>query len=66
MNKRIPHLMLGLALIAAPLAACNDNAEDHAAEAQDEAEEGDRSEAREETREMNEDLEQGDTTELRN
>jgi cellobiose-specific phosphotransferase system component IIA len=66
MNRRLPRFLLGLSLLALPLAACNDNAEDHAREAQDEAAEGDRSEAREEAEEAREDLEQGDTTELRN
>ncbi|HEY0036774.1 MAG TPA: hypothetical protein VGB66_08815 [Longimicrobium sp.] len=64
MNKRVAYLMLGLGLFVSPLAACNDNAEDHAGEAREEAESGDESQAREETDEMNQDLEQGDTTEL--
>ena len=66
MNKRIAYLMLGMGLLVAPLAACNDNAEDHAKEARQEAASGDTAQAREETQKMNNDLKQGDTTELRN
>ena len=66
MNKRLGYLLLALGVMVAPLAACNDNAEDHAEEAREEAASGDESQAREETREMNQDLQQGDTTELRN
>ena len=65
MNKRLGYL-LALGIMVAPLAACNDNAEDHEEEAREEAASGDESQAKEETREMNDDLEQGDTTELRN
>jgi hypothetical protein len=66
MTKRLAFLMLALAFAVVPVAACNDNAEDHSEEAGEEAASGDTEEAREETREMNEDLEQGDTTELAN
>lgn len=66
MNRRIARVMLVLACAIVPAAACNDNAEDHAEEAREEAQSGDAEEAREEAGETERDLEQGDTTELRN
>ena len=66
MTKRLAFLMLALAFAVAPVAACNDNAEDHSEEAGEEAASGDTEEAREETQEMNDDLEPGATTELAN
>ncbi len=66
MKRRIARVMLVLACAIVPAAACSDNAEDHGEEAQEEAQSGDAEEAREEAGEAERDLEEGDTTELRN
>ncbi|HEV2736492.1 MAG TPA: hypothetical protein VGV85_16720 [Longimicrobiaceae bacterium] len=61
MSKRLLALLAALA-ISTTAVACDDNAEDHAAEATEETREGDTENAAESREDAREDLAQGDTT----
>jgi cellobiose-specific phosphotransferase system component IIA len=58
--------LLTAAVLVVGVAACDDNAQDHEAEAIEEMQEGDVENAAESMEDAQEDLEQGDTTELLN
>ena len=58
--------LLASAVLVGGVVACDDNAEDHQAEAVEEMQEGDMENAAESMEDAQEDLQQGDTTELLN
>ena len=58
--------MLAAAVLVGGAVACDDNAQDHEAEAVEEMQEGDTENAAESMEDAQEDLQQGDTTELLN
>jgi len=64
-GKKLAALLTAGVLVGGTI-ACDDNAQDHEAEAVEELNEGDTEDAAESTEDAQEDLQQGDTTELLN